>query len=147
MNVEHPTSNNVFYQFKKRPSKANQPFEIRFGCLQQAQIPSTSRGSSSQAAVFRSRLQRDSLILRSIKRSVINIRCSMLDVRCSTFNLFIVPARRSFIRGVQTVGNCSGIWSELSGRLQQFDGHQCNVIFLRGVIAEVLKRLDDGILD
>jgi hypothetical protein len=23
----------------------------------------------------------------------------MLDVRCSTFNLFTVPARRSFIRG------------------------------------------------
>jgi hypothetical protein len=31
-----------------------------------------------------------SLVLKSIKRSVINIRRSMLDVRCSTFNLFAV---------------------------------------------------------
>ena len=52
----------------------------------------------SGSAVFRSRLQRDSLVLKSIKRSVINIRCSMLDVRCSTFNLFTVSDRRSFIR-------------------------------------------------
>ncbi len=51
-----------------------------------------------QATVFRSRLQRDSLVLRMIKRSVINIRRSMLDVRCSTFNLFTVPGRRSFIQ-------------------------------------------------
>jgi hypothetical protein len=42
-----------------------------------------------------------SLVLKSIKRSVINIRCSMLDVRCSTFNLFTVPVRRSFIQEVQ----------------------------------------------
>jgi len=33
-----------------------------------------------------------SLVLKSIKRSVINIGRSMLDVRCSTFNLFTVPA-------------------------------------------------------
>jgi hypothetical protein len=32
-----------------------------------------------------------SLVLKQIKRSVINIRRSMLDVRCSTFNLFTVP--------------------------------------------------------
>jgi hypothetical protein len=38
-----------------------------------------------------------SLVLKSIKRSVINIGRSMLDVQCSTFNLFTVPARRSFI--------------------------------------------------
>ena len=42
-----------------------------------------------------------SLVLKSIKRSAINIRRSMLDVRCSTFNLFAVPARRSFIQEVQ----------------------------------------------
>jgi len=30
------------------------------------------------------------LVLKSIKRSVINIQRSMLDVRCSTFNLFTV---------------------------------------------------------
>jgi len=28
MNIERPTSNNVFCQFKKRLSKANLPFEI-----------------------------------------------------------------------------------------------------------------------
>ena len=33
-----------------------------------------------------------SLVLKSIKRSVINIQRSMLDVRCSTFNLFTVSA-------------------------------------------------------
>jgi hypothetical protein len=38
-----------------------------------------------------------SLVLKSIKRSVINIGRWMLDVQCSTFNLFTVPARRSFI--------------------------------------------------
>jgi hypothetical protein len=32
------------------------------------------------------------LVLKSIKRSVINIQRSMLDVRCSTFNLFTVSA-------------------------------------------------------
>jgi hypothetical protein len=42
-----------------------------------------------------------SLVLKSIKRSVINIGRSMFDVRCSTFNLFTVPARWSFIRGVR----------------------------------------------
>ncbi len=52
---------------------------------------STLRNSTVQySAVFRSRLQRDSLVLKQIKRSVINIRRSMLDVRCSTFNLFTV---------------------------------------------------------
>ncbi len=77
------------------------------------QLPSTSsglehiEGSSSQAAVFRSRLQRDSLVLKQIKRSVINIRRSMLDVRCSTFNLFTVQARRSFIQGVRFQLVCS----------------------------------------
>jgi hypothetical protein len=39
-----------------------------------------------------------SLVLKSIKRSVINIERSILDVRCSTFNLFAVPARRNLIR-------------------------------------------------
>jgi hypothetical protein len=34
-----------------------------------------------------------SFVLKSIKRSVINIGRWMLDVRCSTFNLFTVPAR------------------------------------------------------
>ena len=50
-------------------------------------------------SVFRSCLQRDLFVSKSKKRSAINIRRSMLDVRCSTFNLFAVAARRSFIRG------------------------------------------------
>jgi hypothetical protein len=37
------------------------------------------------------------LVLKSKKRSVINIQCSMLDVLCSAFNLFNVPLRRNFI--------------------------------------------------
>ena len=47
----------------------------------------------------------DSLVVKSIKRSAIHIRRSMLDVRCSTFKAysppggFPVPARRSFIQG------------------------------------------------
>ncbi len=49
-----------------------------------------SESTLRNSAVFRSRLQRDSLVLKQIKRSVINIRRSMLDVRCSTFNLFTV---------------------------------------------------------
>jgi hypothetical protein len=43
-----------------------------------------------------------SLVLKSIKRSVINIGRSMFDVRRSMFNLFTVPVRRNFI--------CSFIW-------------------------------------
>jgi hypothetical protein len=57
------------------------------------------------STVLRSRLQRDSLVLKSIQRSVINIRCSMLDVRCSTFNHFTVPGRRSFTRAPPLAAN------------------------------------------
>ena len=71
-NIERPTSNNVFCQFKKRLCKAKPPSKFR-----------------------------DSFVSKSIKRSAINIRRSMLDVRCSTFNLFAVPARRSSIQEVQ----------------------------------------------
>ena len=49
-----------------------------------------------------------SLILKSIKRSVINIQRSMLDVRCSTFNLFTVPARRNLIRSFTRATLCGG---------------------------------------
>ena len=35
---------------------------------------------------------------KSIKRSVINIQSSMLDVRCSTFNPFTIPVGRYLIR-------------------------------------------------
>jgi hypothetical protein len=60
---------------------------------------------ATQALVLRERSYPSkfcgSLVLKSIKRSVINIGRSMFDVRCSTFNLFTVPARWSFIRGVR----------------------------------------------
>ena len=36
----------------------------------------------------------DPLVIKSIKRSVINIRRSMLDVRCSTFKLLTASAGR-----------------------------------------------------
>ena len=41
-----------------------------------------------------------SLVLKSIKRSVINIQSSMLDVRCSILNLITVPAMRGFKWGI-----------------------------------------------
>ena len=62
----------------------------------------TTRGASACAArakpsfeipVLRSLFQRDSLALKSVKRSVINIQRSMLDVRCSTFNLFMAEVQ------------------------------------------------------
>jgi hypothetical protein len=55
------------------------------------------RNHPSKFSVFRSRLHRDSLAYKSVKRSVINIRRSMLGVRCSTFNIFTVPAAWTFI--------------------------------------------------
>ena len=88
LNIERRTSNNVFCQFKKKMEQND--YSLR----------NSIQLNLSQAAVFRSRIQRDCLVLKSIKRSVIQIRCSMLDVQCSMFNLFTVPTRRSFIRGV-----------------------------------------------
>ncbi len=55
--------------------------------LSRSTLSSRPKGSL-QAAVYRSGLQRDSLVLKSIKRSVINIGRSMLDVRCSMFISF-----------------------------------------------------------
>jgi hypothetical protein len=74
-NIEPPTSNNEFCQLKKRLSKttlpdwlrrprANLPFDIRL----------TTEGFVAGC---------DLLVLKSIKRSAINIRRSMLDVRVS----------------------------------------------------------------
>jgi len=54
---------------------------------------SSSRAAVQYSAVFRSRLQRDLLVLKEIKRSAINIGRSMLDVRCSTFILITVWTR------------------------------------------------------
>jgi hypothetical protein len=41
-----------------------------------------------------------SFVLKSIKRSVINIQRSMLDVRCSTFKAFSPPLEDSLFRPV-----------------------------------------------
>jgi hypothetical protein len=88
-NIERPTSKNVFCQFKKRQCKLTPPKRLR-----------------SLVQIYSSKFC-GSLIIKSIKRSVINIRPSMLDVRCSTFNLLTVPARqyfiRSFIQGFRTL--------------------------------------------
>ena len=54
-----------------------------------------------------------SFVIKSIKRSVINIQRSMLGVRCSTFAClqsvwggFTVPARRNLIRGSRLCLSC-----------------------------------------
>ena len=74
MNVQHritpwrdPTSNNVFYLFKKN----------------RASLLDRSRDESLQRIYFMKFCR--VYIFKSIKRSVIHIRCSMLDVRCSMF--------------------------------------------------------------
>ncbi len=64
------------------------PLKIRFGVALRLQ---------AQCRMACCRLQVP-FYLRSIKRSVIIIRCSMLDVRCSTFNLFTISASCSFTR-------------------------------------------------
>jgi hypothetical protein len=103
LNVQHRMRNSV--NLKKRQSNTRRkrlrlrPVSLReaYGleALRERIYPSKFYGS-----VFC-----DSLVLKQIKRSVINIRRSMLGVRCSTFNLFAVQARRSFTRGV----GCQGV--------------------------------------
>ncbi len=85
MNIEHRTLNvqhRIMYSanLKKILSKANLPNKI---LLSLDHVFSVIQYS----AVFRSRLQRDSLVLKSIKRSVINIGRSMFDVRRSMFDV------------------------------------------------------------
>ena len=70
----------------KRLGKANWPFEILWFSI--------LRFIDHVFSVIR-------LIFKWIKRSVINIGCSKLSVRCSTFNLFTVSSTWSFIRGFQ----------------------------------------------
>ena len=105
MNIEHRTLNvqhRIMYSACREPlcrtvnlKKKTEQSEATL--RNPTRLPSTSSGpehiegshstlssrpkGSSQAAVFRSHLQRDSLVLKSIKRSVINIGRSMLDVR------------------------------------------------------------------
>jgi len=85
-NIERPTSNNVCCRFKKMSNTRR----LRFASKTTLRNLSAPGGFCSLlfygSAVFRLRLQLDSLVLKPIKRSVINIGRSMLGVRCSTFN-------------------------------------------------------------
>jgi hypothetical protein len=91
MNIEHRTSNvqhRIMYSVNLK--KTEQAYSA------EKATEARSEYTQQNSAAFRSRLQRDSLALKSIKRSVINIGRSMLGVRCSTFNLFTVPAVKRF---------------------------------------------------
>ena len=80
-NIERPTSNNVFYLLKGTEQNASTLLNsIR---LSPSSLSSGPNGLPQAVVPF---------YLKSIKRSVIIIRCSMLDVRCSTFNLFTASA-------------------------------------------------------
>ncbi len=76
MNIEHRTSN------------------VQHRIMNSVNLKKKNEQHAAQAPALRERIYPSkfcgSLVLKSIKRSVINIRCSMLDVRCSTFNLFTV---------------------------------------------------------
>jgi len=58
------------------------------------------------------------LILKSIKRRVINIRCSILDVRCLTFNLFAV---QTMLGDLCSKFDHKGFSDEMSGLLPAAD--------------------------
>ena len=108
-NIERPTSNNEFCPFKEKTKRhaAQAPALHERICpsnLDSAAFdnlrPRTRRGESldSELTTEEPVAGCGSLFLKSIKRSVVNIRRSMLGVRCSTFNLFTAPVRRNFIR-------------------------------------------------
>ena len=67
LNVQRPTSNNVFYQFSKMLGKSNLPFEI---CL-------TLEGSAVRLYKNRS----------SVAPSIFDVRCWTFDVRRLTWKL------------------------------------------------------------
>ena len=102
-NIERPTSNNVFCQFKK---KARASLLRRNGCEGRERIYPTKFDSAELVAGCCSVFY-GSFVLKSIKRSVINIQCSMLGVRCSTFNPFAVPVKRNLIRSLIKVSGCT----------------------------------------
>ncbi len=72
-NIERPTSNNVLCRFKK---KTEQTYSTE--AATKAGSESTLRDLSAFGEFC------GLLILKSIKRSVINIQRSMFDIRCST---------------------------------------------------------------
>ena len=83
MNVEHRTLNAQHRIMNSNDLKnAEQRELVR---LLQAQTPNASRDTFAGCGSF---------ILKQMKRSAINIRRSMFDVRCSMFNLFTI----TFIR-------------------------------------------------
>jgi len=88
----------IFPFYKNRLSEAIPPFDIPLGLSSsQAAVhysavlrfafPWFFGSLFPGSAVFKSHLQRDSLVLKKIKRSVIIIRRSMFDVRRSIFSL------------------------------------------------------------
>ena len=79
-NIERPTSNNVFCQFKKAAQSKNHP--SRFDSAEWFDPEFMTEGLTTEGLVAGCGLP----VLKSIKRSVINTRRSMLGVRCSTFN-------------------------------------------------------------
>jgi NAD-dependent SIR2 family protein deacetylase len=85
-NIERPTSNNVFCQFKKGKVSL-----LRLSGYEGRELIYTSNFDSAELVAGCG-----SLVIKSIKRSVINIQHSMLDVRCSTFKLCTASARWIF---------------------------------------------------
>jgi hypothetical protein len=83
-NIERPTSNKVFCQLKKTAYACFAEVATKPYSETTLRIFSTGGGFC------------DPLVIKSIKRSVINIRRSMLDVRCSMFKLCTASARRIF---------------------------------------------------
>ena len=92
-NIERPTSNNVFCLFRNPEHDYFARFATKAESKSTAKFDSSESGSES----FHLELTSEWLkakqivavcgfhILKSIKRIVIHIRRSMLDVRCSTF--------------------------------------------------------------
>ena len=92
MNVEHRTLNvqhRIMYSIYQSGSEQNASSLQNSIRLSPAAISSGPNGSRQAVVPF---------YLISTKRSVIIIRCSMLDVRCSTFNLFTASAECSITR-------------------------------------------------
>ena len=101
MNVEHRTLNvqhPIMYSVNLKKGYAKQNHPARFDSAELFDPEFFSPVLTTEGLVAGC----DSLVLDSIKRSAINIRRSMLDVRCSTFNLLAVPARRSFPKDLAT---------------------------------------------
>jgi hypothetical protein len=93
VNVEGPTSNNVFCQLKKDVQSKTILRDLsafgRFNSAESFDPEFFNPGLTTEGLVSGC----DSLVLDSIKRSAINIRRSMLEVRCSTFKAYRPPLK------------------------------------------------------